>query len=121
MLEACGLVAVLATLSTTIPLVEPASLTGIERALVTTAGGQVGLPVTSMDIRHPKLSVRQVLPAGIGSALLARFPMLKKIQSLATPVPPPLGLYTSYVGFRHRLAKSLGGSQPGDPILVVLP
>lgn len=85
MLDACGEVAVSATLSTTIPLVEPALFIGMERALVTTVGGHVGLPVTSIDIRQPFVSVRHVLPAGIGLPFVALFPTLKKIQSLAPP------------------------------------
>ena len=62
MLDACGEVAVSATLSTTIPLVDPVAFGGIERALVTTVGGHVGLPVTSIDIRQP---------SGVGSASTA--------------------------------------------------
>jgi hypothetical protein len=34
----------------------------------------------------------------MGAAAMVRFPRLKKIQSLATPVPPPLGLLNSVTG-----------------------
>jgi hypothetical protein len=95
MLEACPNIDVL---STTIPLVEPALFAGVGAVLVTAAGGHAGLPVTLMEITQPALLIPQAPPTGIGAALAARFPMLKKIQSLSTPDSPPLGLSNSVTG-----------------------
>src|ERR1700704_1301781 len=86
------------TLSTIIPLVPPAAFVRTDTALETVVGGHVGVPVTAIDMTQPWLVVRHPLPAGMGLMVFALFPMLKKIQSLSTPVPPPLGLSISVTG-----------------------
>jgi hypothetical protein len=93
MLEACAKGAPIPIavpwLSTMIPLVEPGLFGGTGAVLVTAAGGHAGVPVTSMEMTQPALLIPQAPPPGMGVTLLARFPMLKKIQSFSTPDPPP--------------------------------
>ena len=72
------------------PLVEPAAFGGNGTLWVAFAGGHAGPPVTSTDMTHPMVE-HAVLGRG-GDVLVAVVPTLKKIQSLATPVPAPLGL-----------------------------
>ena len=79
-----------AALSTANPLVEPAAFAGTRTLCVATAGGHAGPPVTSTDMTHPNVEHVEVGKGGF--VLVAKVPMLKKIQSLGTPVPPPLGL-----------------------------
>src|SRR5882672_224913 len=82
-----------------IPLVLPGLRAGTGAVLVTEAGGHAARgSVTSTDITQPALLVPQALPPGMGLVFAAKFPMLKKIQSLATPGPAPLALKNSVTG-----------------------
>jgi hypothetical protein len=108
-----------------IPLVLPALFAGAGAATIRAVGrvgGQAGFPVTLMDKMQPALFIRHA-PAGIGllaAALLARFPTLKKIQSLATPDPPPLGLKNSVTG-EHASPVALAKPVPAGQVVVPTP
>ena len=100
MLEACPKVDVL---STTIPLVPPATFVGTatatdKAAAAAAVGGHAGSPVTFIDMRQPVPPELRHEPAGIGFPADACWPKLKKIQSLATPAAAPLGLKNSVTG-----------------------
>src|ERR1700676_3189691 len=83
MLEACPEAE---TLSTTNPLVEPALFAGVGAEKETFAGGHTPAVVRLTDRTQPALSLAHRLSGIGGGDWLAKFPMLKKIQSVAVVV-----------------------------------
>ena len=104
---------------------DPAVLPGVGakplKGVGVNGGGHAGFPVTLTARTHPALLVWQA-PAGIGAAAMVRLPRLKKIQSLATPAPPPLGLKNSVTGeHAEGLADTMLSSGVPTPVRMPLP